>query len=176
MCFRALLRWRARSRKNVTRDWRLYRRWPAREFLLRDYAHRIRDGNVRNALRVGDPAHAIELTHFLLMESGRVGGGIRLKPRLWILRQGQAQGVVDHRSRIKPQNDQRQNKHRHQHQRRAGPDKASVDIGRLMSSGAKRLLRHSPIFLSASLANPARAARTPTLFQLCRPSPAHRPY
>jgi len=110
-----LLGWRGRSRSILARDGRLRRPGPARNIFLRDFAHRIGNGDVRNAIRLIDPARAVELSHFHVAEPRHVRGWIRLKLWVWIARQGQAQGAVGGRSRIKPQNDQPQNEHRRQH-------------------------------------------------------------
>jgi hypothetical protein len=82
---------------------------------LRDFAHRIRDRNVRKAFGLVDPSRAVELSHFLGAETLHVRRWIELKLGIWVARQGQAQGAVGCRSRVKPQNDQPQNDHRRQH-------------------------------------------------------------
>lgn len=110
-----LLGGRGRSRSIRARDGRHRRPGPAGNIFLGDFAHRIGYGDVRKAMRLVDPTRAVELSHFLVAEPRHVRGWIDLKPGLRIARQGQAQGAVGGRSRVKPLNDQPRNKHRRQH-------------------------------------------------------------
>jgi hypothetical protein len=100
-----LLGRRRRCRSIRGRDRRLRRAGPARNIFLRDFSHRIRDRDMRYAFGLVDPTRAVELSHFLVAETLHVRRWIELKLGIWIARQGQAQGAVGGRSRVKPQND-----------------------------------------------------------------------
>src|ERR1700724_817472 len=97
--FMGLLGWRGRSRSILARDGRLRRSGPARNIFLRDFAHRIRDWDVRNAILLVDPTRAVELSHFPVAEPRHVRRWIDLKLGIWIAPQGQAQGAVGGRPR-----------------------------------------------------------------------------
>jgi hypothetical protein len=171
-----LLGRRGRGRSLPSRRRRLRRRGPARNIFLRDFAHRICDRDMRNAFGLVDPTRAVELTHFFVTETRHVRSWIRLELGIWIARQGQAQGAVGGRSRVKPQNDKRQNDHRHQQQRHAGPDETGSDIGRLVSRRVKEFLRHGVAPLPACPATAAHVAPALRQFRSRRASPTRRPY
>jgi hypothetical protein len=101
-----LLGWRGRGRSIRARDGRGRRPGPARNIFLGDFAHRIRDRDVRSAILLVDPTRAVELSHFLVAEPRHVRRWIDLELGIWIAPQRQAQGAVGGRSRVKPQNDQ----------------------------------------------------------------------
>ena len=170
-----LLGRRGRGRSLAQRRRLLRRCGPARNIFLRDFAHRIRDRNMRNAFGLVDPTRAVEPTHFFVMETRHVRSGIRLELGIWIARQGQAQGAVGGRSRVKPQNDKRQKDDRHQQQRHAGPDETGVDIGGLVSRRVKEFLRHGAAPLPACPATAARVAPALRQFRSRRASPTRRP-
>src|ERR1700716_3000312 len=73
--FMGLLGRRGRGRRLPPHRRRFRRRGPARYIFLRDFAHRIRDRDMRNAFGLVDPTRAVELTHFFVTETRHAAAG-----------------------------------------------------------------------------------------------------
>ncbi len=153
----------------------LRRTGPARDILLRDFPHCLRDGDVRNAVGLVDPARAIQPLHFLTVEPRHVRPRIRLQLGVRILRQRHVQGPVGCRTWVEPQNDQRHKDHRCQQPYHADPDETCADIGWLMSRRIEAFLRHGgAVPAQASTASEAHGAPAQPQFRSRRASPARR--
>ena len=174
------LRSRGRCRRRgSSRNYRLrgggFRRTrPARDILLRDFAHCLRDGEVRDSVRLVDPSRAVQPLHFLAVKPRQVRSRIRLQLGVRISWQGQMQSPVGRRTRIEPQRDQRQNDRRSRHRCRADPDETCADIGWLVSRGGQVFLSHGAAPARAPTASEAHGAPAQPQFRSRRASPPRR--
>ena len=147
---------------------------PAWDVLLRDFAHCLRNGDVRGSVRLVDPARAVQPLHFLAVKPRQVRSRIRLQLGVWISWQGQMQSPVGRRTRIEPQRDQRQNDRGSRQRCRADPDETRADIGWLVSRRGQVFLRHGAAPARAPTASEAHGAPAQPQFRSRRASPPRR--
>ncbi len=115
---------------------------PARDLLLRDKSHRLRNLDMGDAIRLIDPAGAVQLRHFLGVKALHVRARVNLEARLRIVRQRQVQRTVDGGVWKQQQHDHRQQRDRNAEHENAQPDKAHGDVARLVFGGLQQFFKH----------------------------------
>lgn len=96
----------------TARDGRLFRdAGPVGNVLFGDLAHGVGDWNVGDALRLIDPACAVQTRKLFSVELRHVGGGLLLQARLGIVRQRQAHGPVGCGAGKKQEDDEGRQRH-----------------------------------------------------------------
>ncbi len=115
---------------------------PARNLLLRDETHRLRNRDMSDAISLIDPAGAVQLRDFLGVKALHVRARVNLEARLRIVRQRQMQRTVDGGVWKQQQNDHRQQHDRNAEHENAQPDKAHGDVARLVFCGLQQFFKH----------------------------------
>jgi hypothetical protein len=115
---------------------------PVGNILFGDLAHGVGDRNMRDALRLIDPAGAVQSRHLLFVELRHVGGRLLLQSRLGIVRQRQAHRSVGRGAGKEHEDDEGHQRHGHHQDARAAPYEGRGDVRGLVLRRFEGLLRH----------------------------------